>query len=90
MGEVDRAHSVARRGLAIISAEEQKERINLWTVLLRIEVKYRSSKCDPEKTLIEACNNCDDFVLLNNMAGIYEDEGIFDVSSRSPISSQFC
>jgi len=78
---VDRAHKTAREALSKIPSEEQKERVNIWSVLLRMEVKYFGGKIDAGETLTEACGNCDDYVMVNNMATIYEEEGVTDVST---------
>ncbi|KAK8381706.1 hypothetical protein O3P69_015033 [Scylla paramamosain] len=40
--EVDKAKAVARRALQVISTQEEEERLNIWTVLLRLEVLYGS------------------------------------------------
>ncbi|XP_050706071.1 protein RRP5 homolog isoform X3 [Eriocheir sinensis] len=38
--EVDKAKAVARRALQVMDAQEEEERLNVWTVLLRLEVLY--------------------------------------------------
>lgn len=38
--EVDKAKAVARRALQVINTQEEEERLNIWTVLLRLEVLY--------------------------------------------------
>lgn len=80
-GEHERARATARRGLSQIPFEEQQERINLWTVLLRLEVSYGVDDTNTEKTLTEACCNADDFVILTNMADIYQENDMIEVCS---------
>ncbi|KAF2347838.1 Tetratricopeptide-like helical domain, partial [Trinorchestia longiramus] len=77
-GEHERARATARRGLSIIPFEEQKERINLWIVLLRLEVMYGMHDSAAETALAEACSNADDYTILTNMADIYQENEMLD------------
>ncbi|KAA0191979.1 hypothetical protein HAZT_HAZT003309, partial [Hyalella azteca] len=77
-GEHERARATARRGLSMIPFEEQQERVNLWTVLLRLEVMYGSTDNAAETALAEACSNADDFIILTNMANIYQENDMLN------------
>lgn len=72
-GDHERARAVARSGLAKIPCEEQQERVNLWTVLLRLDVQYCPTASVAEDTLHEATTKCDPYTMLCNMANIYQE-----------------
>jgi len=73
VAEVDRAREAAREALRTLPLEAQEDRLQVWSVWLRVEVQSKASEASVEALLKEACGNVDDFKLLSNMATIYQE-----------------
>ncbi|XP_045137671.1 protein RRP5 homolog [Portunus trituberculatus] len=81
--EVDKAKAVAHRALQVISTQEEEERLNIWTVLLRLEVLYGSPETVAE-VYKEALTTSDHLKIHLAMAMVYaeankikEAEGVY-------------
>ncbi|XP_064095181.1 protein RRP5 homolog [Macrobrachium nipponense] len=68
--EVDRARSVAQRALQVINVQEFEERINIWTVILRLEVLYGTEE-SLSKVFGEALATNDPLKIYIAMAMVY-------------------
>lgn len=68
--EVDRARSVAQRALQLIDVQEFEERINIWTVVLRLEVLYGTEE-STETAFREALATNDPLKIYVAMAMVY-------------------
>lgn len=68
--EVDKARAVARRALQVIDIREEEERLNIWTVLLRLEVLYGTTDSVGE-TYREALATNDQLKVHLAMAMVY-------------------
>lgn len=80
--EVDKAKAVARRALQVISTQEEEERLNIWTVLLRLEVLYGS----PETVATvykEALTTCDHLKIHLAMAMVYTEANKIKVGQQT-------
>nr|XP_045592491.1 protein RRP5 homolog [Procambarus clarkii] len=68
--EIDKAKAVAHRALQVIDIREEEERLNIWTVLLRLEVSYGTPESVAE-TYREALATNDQLKVHMAMAMVY-------------------
>ncbi|KAK7086951.1 hypothetical protein SK128_004865 [Halocaridina rubra] len=68
--ELEQARSVAKRALQLINMQEYEERINVWTVLLRLEVLYGTEE-STEEAFKEALATNDPLKIYLAMAMVF-------------------
>lgn len=68
--EVDHARSIAQRALQVVDVQEFEERINIWTVILRLEVLYGTEE-SLSKVFGEALATNDPLKIYIAMAMVY-------------------
>lgn len=79
---MDKAKGVARRALQVINTQEEEERLNVWTVLLRLEVLYGSPE-SVAKAYQEALATNDQLKVHLAMAMVYAESNKFKVSDNN-------
>lgn len=70
--EVDKAKAVAYRALEVIDIREEEERLNVWTVLLRLEVLYGTSE-SVSQAYQEALSTNDQLKIQLALAMVYSE-----------------
>ncbi|XP_037793732.1 nucleolar protein 58-like [Penaeus monodon] len=79
--EVEKAKAVARRALQVINMREEQERLNIWTVILRLEVLYGTAE-SVQASYREALATNDEQQVHLAMAMVYaENDKIKDASN---------
>ncbi|XP_076065357.1 ribosomal RNA Processing 5 [Oratosquilla oratoria] len=81
--EIDKARAIAKRALDTIGAQEENERLNVWRVLLLLEVLYGTSE-STQDAFKEAQITNDQLKIFSIMASVYgennkdkEAEGVY-------------
>ncbi|XP_047480306.1 protein RRP5 homolog isoform X2 [Penaeus chinensis] len=79
--EMEKAKAVARRALQVINMREEQERLNIWTVILRLEVLYGTAET-VQASYREALATNDEQQVHLAMAMVYaENDKIKDASN---------
>ncbi|XP_063601568.1 protein RRP5 homolog isoform X2 [Penaeus indicus] len=79
--EMEKAKAVARRALQVINMREEQERLNIWTVILRLEVLYGTAET-VQASYREALATNDEQQVHLAMAMVYaENDRIKDASN---------
>lgn len=81
---MDKAKAVAKRALQVIDVREEEERLNVWIVLLRLEVSYGTPET-VASAYSEALTTNDQLKVQCAMAMVYAEAGQIQVWSIIPL-----
>ena len=84
--EVDKAKALAQRALQVINTQEEEERLNIWTVLLRLEVLYGNPESVAE-AYKEALATNDQLKIHLAMAMVYTESNKIKVRQETRSNS---